>query len=51
MLLAIACLLSLFSFGGFSTVEVHADGIPDILLYEDNSSAGAFQISTAEGLQ
>ncbi|MBP3412400.1 MAG: InlB B-repeat-containing protein, partial [Oscillospiraceae bacterium] len=52
LFLAFACVLGLFSFGGIRAVEAQAgSGIPDILFYEENSGASAFQISTAEGLQ
>ena len=52
LFLTLACVLSLFSFGAASPVEIQAaEGIPDILLYESNSSAAEFQISTPEGLQ
>ena len=52
LLLAIACLLSLFSFGGLEPVAAQAaEGIPDIMLYEDNSSSKSFQISTNQGLK
>ena len=52
LFLAFACVLGLFSFGGIRAVEAQASGgIPDILFYEENSDASAFQISTAEGLQ
>ena len=52
LLLTMACLLSLFSFGPVGRVEAQAaEGIPDILLYEDYSSSKAFQISTAPGLK
>ena len=52
LLLAFSCLLSLFSFGVVSPVEVQAaEDIPDILLYEDYSSSKSFRISTAPGLK
>ncbi len=52
LLLALACLFSLFSFGGMHSVEAQAaEGIPDIMLYEDYSSSKAFQISTCYGLK
>ncbi len=52
LLLAIACLLSLFSFGTITSVEAQAaESIPDIMLYEEYSSAKTFQISTASGLK
>ncbi|MBR6826020.1 MAG: InlB B-repeat-containing protein, partial [Oscillospiraceae bacterium] len=52
LLLAMACLLSLFSFGSLSPVKAQAaDVIPDIMLYEDYSSSKEFQISTPNGLQ
>jgi len=52
LLLAMACLLSLFPFGTIPPVEVQAaEGIPDIMLYEEYSSSKEFQISTAPGLK
>lgn len=52
LLLAFSFLLSLFSFGVVSPVEVQAaEDIPDILLYEDYSSSKSFRISTAPGLK
>ena len=52
LLLALACLLSLFSFGNVTLPEVQAAGdVPDILLYEDYSSSKEFSISTAPGLK
>jgi len=49
--LTLACLLSLFTLCGSATVEVQAaEGIPDILLYEQYPNAKEFQISTPEGL-
>ncbi|MBR4308110.1 MAG: endonuclease/exonuclease/phosphatase family protein, partial [Oscillospiraceae bacterium] len=52
LFVAIACLLSLFSFGVPVVVEAQAaSDIPDILLYEDYSSSKEFRISTCYGLQ
>ena len=52
LFLAFACLLSLFSFGGIESIEIQAaEGIPDIMLYEDYSNSKVFQISTCYGLQ
>ena len=50
--LTLACLLSLMPTLGLTPTEVQAaEGIPDILLYEQNTNSKEFQISTAEGLQ
>ncbi len=52
LLLAIACLLSMLSFGQLFPARVQAaEGIPDILLYEDYSNSKSFRISTAPGLK
>ena len=51
LFLALSCILSLFSFGVLPTGEVRAEGIPDILLYEDYSSSKSFRISTNQGMK
>ena len=52
LVLALACLLSLCTFGSTGVAEVQAaEGIPDIMLYEDYPSSKEFQISTCYGLQ
>ena len=52
LMLALACVLSLCTFGSIAGTEVQAaEGIPDIMLYEDYPSSKEFQISTCYGLQ
>ena len=51
LLLAIACLLSMLSFGQLFPARVQAaEGIVDILLYEENKNSKEFAISTPQGL-
>ena len=51
-LLAVTCLLSLLPLVEFSPAKVQAaEGIPDILLYEQYPNSKEYQISTPEGLQ
>lgn len=50
--LTFASVLSLFGMCGIAPIEIQAaEGIPDILLYEQYPNAKEFQISTPEGLQ
>ncbi len=50
LVLALACILSVFSILPPAQMQA-AESIPDILRYEDYSTAKAFQISTAAGLK
>ena len=52
LVLALACVLSLCTFGSSSVTEAQAvEGIPDIMLYEDYRDSKEFRISTNQGLK